>query len=155
MLRKTNCTMDVHPIFNKKLQGHVFSHEVPEKILLRSRSCEVFAVRFFFSNFHLKCRLPVLTWVVPSVSKDLSRHPGTPQKILIVCSPFRHPWPCLLLIRLVDASVGCRECTELPPGRLWSRWGAGWKWGAVSTSISCFLASGLVAACVGELCCLH
>lgn len=48
MLRKTNYTMDVQLIFNKKLQGHVFSHEAPEKILLRVILVKVFAVRFFF-----------------------------------------------------------------------------------------------------------
>lgn len=81
--------------------------------------CESFLWRcllrdFFFLNFHLKCRLPVLTWVVPRVSRDLSRHSGTPPKILLVCGPFQHPWPCLLLWCLVDASVGCRALHWAP-----------------------------------------
>lgn len=45
--------MDVQPIFNQKHQSHMFQHEAPEKILLQTHSCEVFAVRFFRFFFKL------------------------------------------------------------------------------------------------------
>lgn len=113
--------------------------------------CLLWDLFIFFFNFHLEYRFPVSTWMLPRVSRDLSRHPGATQNIIACLWSIPASLSCLLLSWLVDTSVGYRAPSrqDLP------RWGAGWKWGAVGTNISCFLSSGLVAACVGELCCLH
>lgn len=120
MLRKTNCTRDVQPIFNQKMPRPCVQSWSPRKdfycrvILVRCLLWDFFVLFCLFSNFHLKCRFPVLTWALPRVSRDLYRHPGTPQNILLVCGPFQHPWPCLLLSWLVDASLGYRALHWAP-----------------------------------------
>lgn len=131
MLRKTNYTIDVQPIFNPKRYSRMFKHEASEKdfiaeSFLRGVCCGIF--EGFFLKFHLECSFPMLKWVFLRVSRDLSRHPGTPQKkrcFRVVPSniPNRGFW-CHEMGMPVRSM---EHCPELPPGRVWSGRGAGWR----------------------------
>lgn len=116
MLRKTNYTMDVQPIFNQKRQSHVFKHEAPEKILLQSHSCEVLAVRFLGAFLAFTWSVGFLCWLgYFEGSLEISWGILVPlKKILFVCGLFQHPGLCLLLSWLVDASVGYRALRWTP-----------------------------------------
>lgn len=92
---------------------------------------------FFFLKFHFESRLPTSKCVFPRVSRELSRHPGAPQKLScfpVLPSSIPNPDFCCREMRM--AARGTKRRTELPAGRVWARHGPPRETGAVGTSVS-------------------